>query len=643
MSSNAKRKHSEIANLDDERPEPSKRLAAACTACRRQKIKCDMINEEPPCSRCQRRGITCVLHTAVRHPMADAKQVGLMGKDLANIHATLEKICQHLNLELPRPLATEQQSESGARATAKAGEENDDPEDTCELSPPASPSTAHAPMDMYLTSTQEPSLGVNSPRRLRRRGSERVDMISKGLISLEDAETLVQKYLEHLDPFVYGITGGYKDATHVRRASPALLAAMCTVAAFHDPTNKHLFEICNREYRSIISSSLFEKRDLKFVEALCIGAFWLPDASRILLNDAIRRAKDLKLHRNFLRLTEPALLAATSPGSVVDITEIRDRVRLWYLLYICDQHLSILHNRDRILRQEKEAVENRELFIAGGEPVTAQDVRVMSQVCLLVIMGQVRDVFGSESIKPVSRTLTVQLAHFARELDAWYARWSSIFEPDKHIGSFPLSGLTLHWQFAKLYLGHHVFRGIENDPIPTHFLTAATTARDAAITIFTMIAEDESFRNHLNGMPIYFHVMISFAGQFLMGICLKYGQQLGIDVEGEFRRISAALAVFARTPALPSHPISRMTAGLTRKLNECAAALGITSILTESPFAQNQDLLASRADLAAANANGNNIHSTVFDLQAANGLPEDFLYAGFGDMTFPDTQFHYTT
>ncbi|KXT17288.1 hypothetical protein AC579_516 [Pseudocercospora musae] len=635
MSLNTKRKHSEAAGIEDDRPEP-KRLAAACTACRQKKIKCEMVNEEPPCSRCQRRGISCVLHTAQRHPMADSKQVGLLGKDLINIHSTLESICQHLNLELPLPLASEKQNaESGRRNNKVVDEAND--EGTCELSPPASPSTAQAPMDMYLTSAQDPING-NSPQRLRRRGSERVDMISKGLISFDDAEVLVKKYLLHLDRFLYGVTGSYKDVNEVRRASPALLAAMCTVSAFHDSNISRTFEICNREYRSIVSGSLFEKRDLQFVKALCIGAFWLPDASRILLGDAIRRAKDLKLHRNFLRLTEPALLASTSPGSAIDTSEIRDRVRLWYLLYVCDQHLSILHNRDRILRQEKEAVENRELFISSGEPVTSQDIRIMSQVSLLVIMGQIRDVFGSESIRPVSKTLSVQLSHFVRELDAWYARWSALFEPDDHIGSFPLAGLTIHWQFAKLYLGHHVFRGIESDPIPTYFLSAAITARDAAVTIFTMIAEDDSFRNHILGMPAYFHVMISFAGHFLQGICVKYSQQLGINVEEDFRRISAALAVFARTPALPSHPITRMTAGLMRKLNECTTALGMDSVLTESPFANPE--LATVRDYAS-NINGN-VHGP-FDLQAANGLPDDFLYADFSDLTFPDTQFTYAT
>lgn len=423
----AKRKHSEVNNaVDEDRPE-SKRLVAACTACRRQKIKCEMPSEEPPCTRCRRRGISCVLHAAQRHPTVDSKQVGLLGKDLSILHSTLSIVCQHLNLDSPAPLLTEKHEDKTATATRR---HNDgDEEGMCELSPPASPSTAQAPMDMFLTSAQEPSLSGsgNSPRRMRRRGSERIDIISKGIVSIEQAEILIRKYLTHLDRFLYGVTGNYKDLNHVRRVSPALLAAMCTVSALHDCEHRTLFEACNREYRSIVSTSLFEKRDLEFVKALCIGAFWLPDASRIFLNDAIRRAKDLKLHRNFLRLTEPALLVSTSPASTCRTSEVKDRVRLWYLLYVCDQHLSILHNRDRILRQEKEAVENRELFISGDDPVTAQDVRIMSQVSLLVIMGQIRDVFGSESIKPVSKTLSIQLAHFVRELDAWYSRWSSLF------------------------------------------------------------------------------------------------------------------------------------------------------------------------------------------------------------------------
>ncbi|KAF2164285.1 hypothetical protein M409DRAFT_25165 [Zasmidium cellare ATCC 36951] len=414
---------------------------------------------------------------------------------------------------------------------------------------------------------------------------------------------------------------------------------MCAVAAFHDADNPERFDVCNREYRRLVSESLFEKQDIEYIRALCIGAFWLPDASRILLSEAIRRAADHQLHRHFHGLSEPYLVAGSTPGSSQQYHLARDRIRLWYLLYVCDQHLSILHNRDCIIRPEKDAIESRELFVVGESSMPSGDTRPMSQVSLLVTMGQIKDAFGSEQSRPLSRSSVVQLSHFARELDQWYSRWSASFEPDQYIGSFPLAGLTMHFQFSKLYLGHHVFRGLKTDPIPPYFLQAATTAREAALTIFSIILDNQSFRAHIVGMPAYFHIMISFAGHFLLELCLKYQEQLNVIVEEDFRLVSAALAVFARTPVMSHHPISRVTAGLMRKLNECTAALGMESVLTESPFGNGE--YAAARDITGTVTHDPSMNS-AFDLHLANGLPDDLLYAEFGDLAFSNPEFNFT-
>lgn len=246
-------------------------------------------------------------------------------------------------------------------------------------------------------------------------------MITKGLISPDTAGTLVHRYLTTLDPFLYGIASHLKDLDSVRKASPTLLAAICAVAALHKVEDKDVFEICNKEYRHLVASSLFEKRNLEYLRALCIGSFWLLNASRILSSDAVRRAADVRLHRHFYRLTD-----TTSAKTSEQQFEVRDRVRLWYLLFICDQHLSILHNRDCLTRQEQDIIEQRDNFLVGDN-VARQDVRIISQVSLLRVMGQIRDVFGAETTTPLPKAMAVQLTHFLRELDQWYAQFLPLF------------------------------------------------------------------------------------------------------------------------------------------------------------------------------------------------------------------------
>lgn len=63
-------------------------------------------------------------------------------------------------------------------------------------------------------------------------------------------------------------------------------------------------------------------------------------------------------------------------------------------------------------------------------------------------------------------------------------------EPNPQIGDFPRKGLQMHYNFGKLHLGHHVFRGLKNNPIPAHFLSAASMAHDSAVAIFQMILDD---------------------------------------------------------------------------------------------------------------------------------------------------------
>ncbi|KAI6818997.1 cytochrome b2 [Hortaea werneckii] len=662
MSSSLKRKRSEVldaetrppppswSQLDNEsliRPDNSKKVATACKGCRKQKIKCELRNDEPPCARCHRKGLECILHIPNRTATEDHKQINLLGKDMLNVHDTLERICQHLGIRNPDPLASYPNS-TGNEMQAPQNDFEQDDDGVCELSPPASPSAAKAPIDSYLTSLQETSPAGTSPQKARRNTLAPADMVTKGVISVESANLLVEYYLRHLDRFLYSLAGHYKCLDDVRRSSPALLAAMCTVAAFQKPESSGLFDICNREYRHLVSTAMFEKRNQEFIRALCIGSFWLPNSSRILASDAIRRSADCRLPRSYHQLNNVRATLATTTNAISETAnhEAADRVRLWYLLFVSDQQLFILHNRDCIMHADKDIIEGRDLLLSASKP-TNDDVRLISQVSLLVIMGQIKAVFSSDEMTPVPKMLAVQLNHFSRELDQWHDRFSPLFEADPHIGGFPLAGLKLHHQFGRLYLGHHVLRGLQKtDPIPLHFQQAALTAREAAGTIFSMILENDALRANIVGMPHYFHIMISFAGHFSLEVCMKFSEQLGVNVHDEFTRISSVLAFFAQTNVVAQHPLARVTTGLMRKLSDCSAALGVEGVLAGSPFSRLEGQYAAARDFGLASTSEAQqpglLHGTAtpFDWQA---LPTDFLYTDFADFDFADTQFDFVT
>lgn len=321
-----------------------------------------------------------------------SSQLQLVRQDVQNIHRTLAAVCETLDLQPPPALLTAKSFVDDVEAPTVPLPGSAIVEDSVAgATLPQSPSTADAPIDTFLDSVGGSGHGnaVTQNKRPNRRTQPKwPDIISTQQIGKEVARGLVERYLSRLDHFVYGIASHHETLDDVRYASPALLAAICAVSALHDASNPQLFQVCSGAFRGTVADSVFHEKDTEYIRALCIASFWLLDYSPILSSDAIRRAADSRLHRYFDKLKEPIIRTDQRPVA-------RDRVRLWYLLFICDQHLSILHNRDCLTRFERTIVEERELFLNDGLAST-RDVRIVSQVSLLQIMCQIRDAFGSE-------------------------------------------------------------------------------------------------------------------------------------------------------------------------------------------------------------------------------------------------------
>jgi hypothetical protein len=157
---------------------------------------------------------------------------------------------------------------------------------------------------------------------------------------------------------------------------------------------------------------MFDRRvDRDYLRAMCIASYWLSDMSWMLSGYAIRRAAECNLHNSHSRLlTEQSEEAA-------------DCARLWYVLYICDQHLATLYGRPSIV-QEDSAISGWESFLESSVS-TSEDRRLASQVALLGILKSIRDLFGPDKGEPVPRVYLNQIAHFNRQLDQWIGHWTN--------------------------------------------------------------------------------------------------------------------------------------------------------------------------------------------------------------------------
>ena len=106
------------------------------------------------------------------------------------------------------------------------------------------------------------------------------DFISRGVISLQQAELLFNMYHQRLDHFLYRILGHHDSLLSVRQSSPLLTAAICSVAALHSDEAGHLFGPCYTVFKTTVTSQLFSRQNnLDDVRGVCIGAFWLSQLS----------------------------------------------------------------------------------------------------------------------------------------------------------------------------------------------------------------------------------------------------------------------------------------------------------------------------------------------------------------------------
>lgn len=246
------------------------------------------------------------------------------------------------------------------------------------------------------------------------------DFIAENQISLPDAQRLFDLYMGRLDYFIYNIGGRYKTIEALRSHSPILTASILTVAAIHDPQSTDIYQICNRELRRLIAESLFDRRvTIDYLRALCVTTNWLSDVGWTLLGIAIRRAAEINLSGNYQRLLTEASEDAA------------DCVRVWYHLYTCDKHLSILYGRQSLAREDL-CVLGWEDFLRSSVS-THQDKVLTMQLALQLILTRVNELFGPDNGVPIPVVYSTQIAYYGHQLDNWLGVWSTALRGENRL------------------------------------------------------------------------------------------------------------------------------------------------------------------------------------------------------------------
>ncbi|KAL4872786.1 hypothetical protein BDV12DRAFT_126325 [Aspergillus spectabilis] len=550
----------------DRKPPDITRKITACVACRKQKVKCHMRDGQTPCSRCRKRGLSCTVNRSLQMILEDdATWKNFVVQKLRRLDESIAKIATKVDI-------TDFQPSPGNvpenRPHSVFSENQLSPMQIDKVSSNIEPrrvQTWEVVMDPEGGPASIPAACVSEIRSIRGSSQlaamDRLDLISKGILSLPQALALFDVYYLRLDHFLYRILGDHTSLDSIRRVSPLLTAAVCTVATLHSRSMGHLFDACYADYKNIVMvltfSSALNDDD---VRGLCIGAFWLHELSWSLIGTAVRIASDIKLHHGIYKA-----LDGERSGYL--------QARLYYLVYVCDHHFSIAYGRPPMSR-EGLIIDSASGFLET-EHATEDDARLVSQVKVWSSLSQAFDTFGVDIDSPVPIQKLPQLRRCLIALDTWYADWNETFSLNQNVGNYPQKGVGVHFHFAKLYLCSHAFRGLSRRGSSScstpEMEEIANTGVLSAMSILRTIVSDEEFRSFLNGLPLYLDMMLAFAVVFLLKVATKFPATIRIDTEKIISLVKQTVSALQETTHSmhQQHILVVIADGLAKLLKRC--------------------------------------------------------------------------
>ncbi|KAI1616681.1 C6 transcription factor [Exophiala viscosa] len=559
-------------SFGDRRPIDISRKITACVACRKQKIKCHMPDGAIPCTRCKKRGLSCVVNRSLQMLLeGDVAWKANVEQKLHQLEDNINRLNQqarttggvsNTNVNTLPPLMSPRHNSTTTPVPAPqmAGTIV-----TTEPQPQQRQNEAgwEVVMDLNRGPGVVPASVVSelsdaSPATFRQNNPDDYDLIDRGVISLVDAEAFFHLYHQRLDHFLYRILDEHDSLSSVRKSSPLLTAAICTVGALHTPSSH--YQACYQNFTSLASSRMFSKRNSHDdVRALCIGAFWLSDISWTLVGTAARLAGELNLHRCIPKIPHSKKACYL-------------RTRLYYLVYVCDHHFSVAYGRPPMTRDFSSVTPPREFL--KSEFATEDDSRLVSQVEIWSISTRVFDQFSLDPEGHLSDQLTPQIRRLSIALDTWRADWQERFQYNASVGNYPRKGVGLHYHFAKLYLCSHVFRRAPSpneeqlrfEPDMGEF---ANMAIHSASSIVQVIVADNEIQSYLHGLPAYFDTMIAFAFVFLLRFTIKNPANLSIDKAAILDMLYSLVKVLKDTTAImhPRHLLTSIASSMEKLLD----------------------------------------------------------------------------
>ncbi|KAH6620267.1 fungal-specific transcription factor-like protein [Boeremia exigua] len=537
--SQQKRPNEDVDHEDGKRPNPQQRTPRirACAECKRHKIKCDPVDGEAKCAKCLRSGTECVPYNMNQRLLdEDAAWKSNAAAEIAQLRTAVKTLLRQNGLpdleaikELPAdsPDSRRQSDITVKFSPGHSGNENGTAmvvppiamdmtrENSVERDSVEEADLVTAPMRSLYDLTRIRNLRSNVKLRPGQ-NPELEDFIAQGVVSLPEAEDLFRHYFQGLRLYLWGgVLCPYDSLDAVRRRSSLLTAVVLTIAALHTRGRDDALEKCYGVFVSgAYSACLSRVQSVDDIRALLLASFYLSNLSWKLSGAAVRNATEMNLHQSFNKLMRGQ-------------EDHRDKVRLWYVLYVCEHQLSIAYGRPPII-QEDIAIKNIEQFLDSPETKPG-DIRLSAQVTLFKILTEAYIAYGSDPEQPLTEPDFQRLRMFNFAIEQWRLAWQARSCDSPTIGSYPSKGVVLYYHFARFQLNSLALRGlpppsaVTSETLSYDRREAANIAITAATSTLTLIFEEPDLRRAMSAVPIFTHTMVAFCATFLLKMAKTWG------------------------------------------------------------------------------------------------------------------------
>lgn len=342
------------------------------------------------------------------------------------------------------------------------------------------------------------------------------DFITRGVVSVREAEYLYNYFRDHLNPLLWnGVLCSHQSLQSARDSSSLLVATVLTVAALHIPNQEPALRATYDAFVSLMRGScLLQSQNLDDIRGLCIGAFYLTSLSWALCSRAVRVATEMNLHKSSLQFSRGNL-------------EAYERVRLWYVLYVCDHQFALAYARPPMMHEDA-AIRNADKLLTSGLSGNG-DRRLVAQVKLFRILASSYFMYGCDPDLELADEDFEMLQSFNLSVDQWRLENQPKDMQAWKDGSNTSKESTLYYHLARFQLNSISLRGISARrasglDVSWARQEAANNAITAATSTVRLIVEDEELRRALIGMPIFTHAMIAVCGSFLLKMAVAFGE-----------------------------------------------------------------------------------------------------------------------